>query len=57
MLINKRWKEALMRIGLLFLLAAMAQDFITGIYSPALLAIGGVLLVVGLAGSLIIPSN
>lgn len=51
---RKNWSEVFVRLGVMFLLAAMAQDFITGWYYPAILAVGIGLLVFGLAANLVV---
>lgn len=55
MLKYRRWTSAFIWSGLVFILLALGQDFITGTYTPGILVIGFVLLLIGLVIGIFIP--
>lgn len=55
MLRYRRWTSAFGWGGLIFILLALVQDFFTGTYTPGILVIGCVLLVVGLVAGIFVP--
>ena len=55
MLKYRRWTSAFSWGGLILILVAMGQDFITGTYTPAIFVIGCILLVIGLLAGIFVP--
>lgn len=55
MLKYRRWTRALIWGGLIFVLLAMIQDFITGTYTLSIFILGCVLLIIGLVAGIFIP--